>query len=92
METIFDFNPTVSELEAIGIDSISMTLRHGINLSDTVSKDSYLNAVSQDDTYFDLALLFEFRNHQKQADEYWAKINERHQQYLLGFDDLVIVK
>ncbi|MBS1746038.1 MAG: hypothetical protein JST21_07710 [Bacteroidetes bacterium] len=90
METIFDYNPTSSELDEIGINSITLMLRHGIDIPKPVSKDAYIDAVSQDDAYFDLALLFELRGLQKQANKYWAKIPDRHQQYLFGFDDLTI--
>lgn len=86
METIFDYNPTTSELDEIGIDTIVLMIRHGINIPRPVSKDAYIDAVSQDDAYFDLGLLFEIRGLKKQAKKYWAKVPDRHQQYLLGFD------
>jgi len=92
METIFDYNPTASELKAIGIDYISMTLRHGLNLPDPVSKDVYQAAITQDAAYLDLALLFEHRADQEQADAYWQKIPALQEQYLLGFDELAIIK
>ncbi len=92
METIFDFQPTLKELASTGIDSISLLLAHGIHISDPVKEDVYKQLVTQDDAYFDLAVLFECRNNQKKANEFWKKIPARHQEYLLGFDDVAIVK
>lgn len=90
METIFDHNPTVKELAAIGIDSLTLTMRHGVNLSDPITEENY--KVSVEDTYFDLALLFEERNQKDRANAYWEKIPKRHREYLLGFDNLLAVK
>lgn len=88
METIFDHNPTAKELGEIGIDSLTMRLRHGVELSDPISKSNY--NVSKEDSLFDLSLLMEVRGEKKKADAYWAKIQDRYREYLLGFDDVPI--
>ncbi|OJV50523.1 MAG: hypothetical protein BGO31_14265 [Bacteroidetes bacterium 43-16] len=84
METIFDFNPTGNELKAIGIDSLNLSMRHGVEVSDPITDNNY--KVSQEDAYFDIALLLEYRNDKDRAAEYWAMIPDRHSEYLLGFD------
>lgn len=89
METIFDYNPTQKELEEIGINYIGLAIRHGVDIADPVTPESY-KKVSQDDAYFDLGLLFECRNENRKSKEYFSKTPDRHQQYLLGFDDVAI--
>lgn len=85
METIFDHSPTEAELAAIGIDSLTLTLRHGVSLVDPITKSTY--KVSKEDSYFDLALLMEERDDLNSANRYWSKIPNRHREYLLGFDN-----
>jgi hypothetical protein len=77
METIFDYSPTEQEL--IGLL---------YNLS--ITADEYKQTRANDFIIADLALLFEARNQQEKANEYWAKIPDLHQEYLLGFDDVLI--
>lgn len=86
METIFDHKPTNVELKAIGIDYVTMALRHGVNISDPIIKKTY--TVDQDAAYFDIALLFEHRGDKTAAGVYWDKIPTRYQEYTLGFDDI----
>lgn len=86
METIFDLKPTNIELKAIGIDSVTLALRHGVNISDAITEKTY--TVDQDAAYFDIALLFEHRGDKKAAGVYWDKIPARYQEYALGFDDI----
>jgi hypothetical protein len=92
METIYDHNPTASELEAIGIDSVSLSIRHGVSIADPVTKNTYTAAVTTEDAYFDLALLFQHRNDQKTANAYSSKVPDRMQQYELGYDYSIVVE
>lgn len=86
MQTIFDFFPTPDELQAIGIDSTTLTIRHGVNIDDPVTESNY--QVDEDAATFDIALLLTHRKDDT-ANEFWAKIPERHEEWLLGFDNLI---
>ncbi len=86
MQTLFDFKPTVDELQAIGIDSLTLSLRHGVNIDDPITESNY--QVDEDAATFDIALLLTHRKDDTAA-EFWKKIPERHQEWLLGFDDLI---
>lgn len=78
METIFAHNPTPSEL-------LELTGK-----SDCTEKD-YL----KDRSFFallDIALLWDIREENAEANKYWEQIPELAQEYRLGFDDLLLVK
>lgn len=85
METIFDYNPTSQELIDIRFDALSLCLKFGIETTETLTPELYKKLVSQDNAYYDLACLFEFREDQKKADEYWSKLPEGFKSGL-GFD------
>jgi uncharacterized protein (UPF0371 family) len=74
METIFDYNPTEQELVGIYYKT----------------ENDYKANTNNDMIIADLAILFADRNQQKKSNEYWAKIPELHQEFLLGFDNVEI--
>lgn len=89
METIFDYSPTSKELIEIRFDSISMALKFGIEITGELTPEIYLSKISQENAYYDLACLFEFRNDQAKADLYWSKLPSASQDGL-GFDNEII--
>lgn len=85
MENIFDFNPSSAELKDIAFNPTTMYLRCG--KEDTIfDKDFYLSNILPNWAIFDLALLFESREEQSTADQYWSQIPELAEEYLLGKD------
>lgn len=86
METIFDYSPTAQELIDIRFDAFSLCLKFGIDSNKELTPELYKELVSQDNAYYDLAVLFEFRNNQNKANEYWAKLPAALQSEGLGFD------
>lgn len=86
METIFDHNPTITELEECGYLSSWQNVRHGIDFEQPLTEAGYFAQITKKAAYFDLALLYEFRGDQKKADQYWEKIPEMGNEYKLGFD------
>ncbi|AOW09506.1 hypothetical protein [Flavobacterium gilvum] len=88
MITIFDFNPTPQELIDIRFDALSLCQKFGIDTNKELTPELYKELVSQENAYYDLAVLFEFRNDQAKADEYWAKHPKSYQTDGLGFDCL----
>lgn len=86
METIFDFNPTAQELIDIRFDAFSLCLKFGIDTNKELTPELYKELVSQENAYYDIAVLFEFRNNQDKANEYWAKLPKELQSEGLGFD------
>jgi len=86
METIFNFNPTPGELNDIRFDSFSMALKFGIETDKELTPELYKDLVSQENAYYDLAVLFEFRNDQKKANTYWQKLPKKLKSEGLGFD------
>ncbi|HMZ45990.1 MAG TPA: hypothetical protein PLU36_04240 [Chitinophagaceae bacterium] len=74
MDTIFDYNPTEQELVGLFYKT----------------ENEYKQNTSNDMIIADLAILFADRNQPQKANEYWAKIPELHQEFLLGFDDVLI--
>lgn len=89
METIFDFSPTPQELIDIRFDSFSMALKFGIEIKEKLTKELYLSIISQENAYYDLACLFEFRDDMEKANKYWAKLPTSVQDGL-GYDHLEI--
>ncbi len=89
METIFDYSPTAKELIDIRFDSFSMALKFGIEISEELTPEIYLSKISQENAYYDLACLFEFRKDQAKADHYWSKLPSASQDGL-GFDNEMI--
>lgn len=90
MITIFDYSPTPQELNDIRFDALSLCQKFGIDTDKELTPDLYLELVSQDNAYYDLAVLFEFRNDQDKANEFWAKLPAELQTVGLGFDSLEI--
>lgn len=90
METIFDYNPTTQELNDIRFDALSLCLKFGIELKEELTPETYKNLISQENAYYDLAVLFEFRENQVKANEYWQKLPKEVNEYGLGFDNLEI--
>jgi hypothetical protein len=86
MKTIFDYNPTPQELSDIRFDALSLCLKFGIETTKTLTPELYKELVSQDNAYYDLACLFEFRDDQTKADEYWNKLPKDMQLNGLGYD------
>lgn len=74
METIFDYSPTTQELIDIRFDSFSMALKFGIEIEGELTPEMYCSVISQQQAFYDLACLFEFRNNQEKANYYWAKL------------------
>lgn len=86
METIFDHNPTPQELIDIRFDALSLCQKFGIDTDKELTPKLYIELVSQENAYYDLAVLFEFREDQTKADEYWSKLPKELQSDGLGFD------
>lgn len=86
METIFDYNPTDQELNDIRFDAFSLCQKFGIDTDKELTPELYLELVSQENAYYDLATLFEFRNDQTKAKEFWAKLPKELQFEGLGSD------
>ncbi|MBD0723642.1 hypothetical protein B6A10_00445 [Flavobacterium sp. L1I52] len=87
LETIFDYNPTERELIDIRFDSLSLCLKFGINIKESITLELYKKLVSQQNAYYDLAVLFEFRNDPVKANEYWDKLPKEYKINGLGYDD-----
>jgi len=76
METIFDYNPTDTELQRFGgRDAIQHLKSCGIDITE-----------SHDDRLYQLGLLFLMRGHKKRADQYFSQIQDRNKLNLL-FED-----
>lgn len=90
MTTIFDYNPTDQELIDIRFDAFSLCLKFGIDTNKELTPELYKELVTQENAYFDLAVLFEFRNDQDKANEFWAKLPAELKSDGLGFDSLEI--
>jgi len=86
METIFDYNPTPKELNDIRFDSLSLCLKFGIDTDKELTPELYKELVSQQNAYYDLAVLFEFRNDNNKANEFWKKLPKDMRISGLGFD------
>lgn len=86
MITVFDFNPTASELIDIQFDSHSLCLKFGIETDEKLTPELYKKLVNQEQSYYDLAILFEFRNDSKAADKYWSKVPSSWKENFLGSD------
>jgi hypothetical protein len=70
VETIFNHNPTVQELNNIRFDSLSLCLKFGIEIKDELTPAIYKKLISQENAYYDLACLFEFRKDKNKANQY----------------------
>lgn len=86
METIFDFNPTDTELiDILGYnnktDELYLPLSEGI-----ATINEYATIVSNEGRIFNIAVLLESRNDER-SKEYWSQIPDIELQYRLGFDD-----
>lgn len=90
METIFDHGVTDKEIKKCGFLDDWQRIRHGIDFVEPITRQQYLDKITQEAAYFDIALLLEERN--KSAKKYWSKIPEKAQEYKLGFDYKIIEK
>jgi hypothetical protein len=86
MITIFDFNPTTQELIDIQFDSHSLCLKFGIETDKNLTPELYKELINQQQSFYDLALLFEFRNDSKAASKYWEKVPKEWKENFLGVD------
>lgn len=86
MITIFNYSPTPQELNDIRFDSFSLCLKFGIETSKELTPELYKELVSQDNAYYDLATLFEFRGDQEKADQFWDKLPKETRLNGLGYD------
>jgi len=86
METIFDYSPTDQELIGIRFDAFSLCLKFGIDTEKELTPELYKELVSQENAFYDLAVLYEIRNDQVKADQYWKKLPKELQSDGLGFD------
>lgn len=86
METIFDHNPTQSELNALRFDALSFTLKFGIELNEELTTDSYKNHITKEFAFYDLACLFEERGDMDKAEQYWQQLPKAYKEYGLGYD------
>lgn len=88
METIFNYSPTPKELSDIRFDSLSLCLKFGIDIKEELTPAIYEKLISQENAYYDLACLFEFRENKNKANQYWDKLPEPHKTKGLGYDNL----
>lgn len=86
METIFSYSPTPQELNDIRFDSFSLCLKFGIETEKELTAKLYKELVSQQNAYYDLAILFEFRGDQEKAEVYWSKLPKELKTEGLGYD------
>lgn len=87
METIFNYSPTSQELINIRFDSLSLCLKFGIEIREELTPAMYKKLISQENAYYDLACLFEFRQDKEKANKYWKKLPEINRINGLGFDN-----
>ncbi|MES2238873.1 MAG: hypothetical protein V4497_01310 [Bacteroidota bacterium] len=90
METIFDHNPTPQELIDIRFDAFSLCLKFGIETTETLTPELYQKLITQENAWYDLAVLYEFRENQTKANEFWNKLPKEAYQNGLGFDCISI--
>jgi hypothetical protein len=74
METIFNYNPTPQELSDIRFDALSFCQKFGIDIPGELTRELYLELITQENAYYDLACLFEFRGDLETANKYWSKL------------------
>lgn len=86
MVTIFDYSPTAQELIDIRFDAFSLCLKFGIDTEKELTPKLYKELITQENAYYDLAVLFEFRKDQDKANEFWNKLPEELKSTGLGFD------
>jgi hypothetical protein len=89
MTTIFDFNPSKAEVENIAFNFLTMHLRLGKMVKEQ-TKEVYVANIKPDWASFDIAVLFEERGDQEQADKYWVLIPAIAQEYRLGKDYAIV--
>lgn len=90
METIFDHNPTQQELNDLRFDALSFCQKFGIDLATELTKDLYLEHITQQNAYYDIACLFEFRGDLETAEKYWSKLPSHIRYDGLGNDYSII--
>jgi hypothetical protein len=71
METIFDYNPTDTELKRAGLD------RKSPNFDFWVERIKQLFAESNDDRLYRLGMLFAGRGDMEKANAYWSQIEHK---------------
>jgi hypothetical protein len=90
METIFNYNPTLQELNDIRFDSLSLCLKFGIDINEELTPAIYEKVISQENAYYDLACLFEFRKDFIKANYYWEKLPVEYKRNGVGFDNVQV--
>ena len=90
METIFNYSPTSQELINIRFDSLSLCLKFGIDIKEELTPIIYKKVISQQNAYYDLACLFEFRENKDLANQYWSKLPQAYKINGLGYDNSLI--
>jgi hypothetical protein len=83
-ENYINYYPTPKELNDIRFDTLSLCLKFGIDIKDELTPAIYKKLISQENAYYDLACLFEFRKNK--ANQYWEKLSKTHKTKGLGFD------
>ena len=76
METIYTHNVTPEELKAIGCDCFT--------------REKYESFFSEDAYWYDLAMLFRFRQDKSNEDRAWSHIPEMRDEFLRGLDDILL--
>ena len=85
METVFDFSPTVKEVNETAFNYLDMRLRCG-DWNNNPTKDWYQKNVKPDWAIFDIAILFEGRGETETAQTYFDKIPAIAGEYQRGKD------
>lgn len=73
MESIFDHSPSKEEIH---------------NFTYGLDKEAYLSLTALDLLIADIAILYADRGEDLKSTEYWQKIPDLHNEFLLGFDNV----
>jgi hypothetical protein len=74
LKTIFDYDPTESEVSFILYDSMALALRFDSDTVEKMTPELYEKLICPKDAIWDLVCLFEIRYNQVKAKEYWDKL------------------
>jgi len=67
-----------------------MILKFGLEVEGDLTPEVYKNTITQDYAYYDLAVLFEIREDQQKADEFWDKLPLSYKMEGLGGDYVLV--
>lgn len=73
MESIFDHSPSKEEIH---------------NFTYGLDKEAYLSLTESDLLIADIAILYADRGDDLKSAEYWQKVPDLHNEFLLGFDNV----